>query len=178
MWSVGALARATGVSVRALHHYDQIGLLTPTERTGDALARLRRRLVAIRDALDRGGASTEQIIDVIEEISMAEQYYTPDQRQQLEERRRALGDEAIAAAEREWPELIAAVEAERANGTGPADPRVQALAARWCGLVEKFTGGDPGIRDSLGSYYRDNPNAHGMSPALSDYVPRAWEAGG
>ena len=32
-WSVGELAAATGLTVRALHHYDRIGLLTPTRRT-------------------------------------------------------------------------------------------------------------------------------------------------
>jgi DNA-binding transcriptional MerR regulator/bifunctional DNase/RNase len=33
-WKVGELARATGLTVRALHHYDQLGLLAPSERTG------------------------------------------------------------------------------------------------------------------------------------------------
>ena len=32
-WKVGELARRTGMSVRALHHYDEIGLLVPTLRT-------------------------------------------------------------------------------------------------------------------------------------------------
>ncbi len=32
-WKVGELATRTGVSVRALHHYDEIGLLTPSLRT-------------------------------------------------------------------------------------------------------------------------------------------------
>jgi DNA-binding transcriptional MerR regulator/uncharacterized glyoxalase superfamily protein PhnB len=32
-WKIGALARATGLTVRALHHYDHIGLLTPSGRT-------------------------------------------------------------------------------------------------------------------------------------------------
>ena len=32
-WKVGALARRTGLTVRALHHYDEIGLLTPSGRT-------------------------------------------------------------------------------------------------------------------------------------------------
>jgi MerR family transcriptional regulator, thiopeptide resistance regulator len=32
-WKVGALARATGLTIRALHYYDQIGLLTPSRRT-------------------------------------------------------------------------------------------------------------------------------------------------
>jgi DNA-binding transcriptional MerR regulator len=52
-YSVGELARLVGVSVRALHHYDEIGLLTPSQRTaagyrryGEAeLTRLRQILV-------------------------------------------------------------------------------------------------------------------------------------
>lgn len=32
-WRVGELARLTGLSVRTLHHYDQIGLLQPARRT-------------------------------------------------------------------------------------------------------------------------------------------------
>jgi MerR family transcriptional regulator, thiopeptide resistance regulator len=32
-WKVGALANATGLTVRALHHYDHIGLLSPSRRT-------------------------------------------------------------------------------------------------------------------------------------------------
>lgn len=32
VWKVGELAKQTGITVRTLHHYDQIGLLTPSER--------------------------------------------------------------------------------------------------------------------------------------------------
>src|SRR4051794_25307891 len=32
-WKIGEVARATGLTVRTLHHYDEIGLLTPSERT-------------------------------------------------------------------------------------------------------------------------------------------------
>jgi MerR family transcriptional regulator, thiopeptide resistance regulator len=32
-WKVGELARVTGLTVRALHYYDQIGLLTPSQRS-------------------------------------------------------------------------------------------------------------------------------------------------
>jgi DNA-binding transcriptional MerR regulator len=34
LWKVGDLAARTGLTVRALHHYDQIGLLSPSGRTG------------------------------------------------------------------------------------------------------------------------------------------------
>ena len=33
-WKVGALARATGLTVRALHYYEEIGLLVPSGRSG------------------------------------------------------------------------------------------------------------------------------------------------
>src|SRR5918992_3725547 len=32
-WKVGELAASTGLTVRTLHHYDEIGLLVPSERT-------------------------------------------------------------------------------------------------------------------------------------------------
>src|SRR5919199_3870124 len=33
-WTVGELARRTGLTVRTLHHYDEIGLLAPSQRSG------------------------------------------------------------------------------------------------------------------------------------------------
>jgi DNA-binding transcriptional MerR regulator/uncharacterized glyoxalase superfamily protein PhnB len=67
-WKVGALARATGLTVRALHHYDQIGLLTPSRRsaaghrlyTVDDVARLYRISV-----LRRLGFPLDQIARVL-----------------------------------------------------------------------------------------------------------------
>ena len=35
-WKVGELAARTGLTVRTLHHYDAIGLLCPSDRTGSA----------------------------------------------------------------------------------------------------------------------------------------------
>jgi len=32
-YTVGQVARLAGVTVRTLHHYDEIGLLSPSERT-------------------------------------------------------------------------------------------------------------------------------------------------
>ena len=40
-WSVGELADAAGVTVRTLHHYDQVGLLAPASRTGAGHRRYR-----------------------------------------------------------------------------------------------------------------------------------------
>ncbi len=71
-WKVGELAWVTGLTVRALHHYDDIGLLVPSQRTSSghrvydaqdarrlyrilALRRLGFRLDEIASLLDDGG---------------------------------------------------------------------------------------------------------------------------
>ena len=233
---IGQLAGATGMTVRTLHHYDEIGLLRPSERTeagyrlysdadvqrlfriralrrlglgldevsaaldggggslravvGAQLERverdialqeeLRDRLRQVLEAVDRGAEpSREQILNAIEVMTMIESYYTPDQLAALDERRRQLGPDGIERAQREWAELIEAVESERAAGTDPGDPRVQELARRWEGLIEQFTGGDPEIRASLERMYREQgsqPASRGMvDPATMAYVQQAIE---
>ncbi len=54
-WRIGEIARRTGLTVRTLHHYDEIGLLRPERRSGagyrlygeDDVARL-QRIVSLR----------------------------------------------------------------------------------------------------------------------------------
>ncbi len=80
-WKVGELARNTGMSVRALHHYDEIGLLRPSLRTAAGhrlydrtdIERLQQihslRLMGIsldetKRLLDGAAASPRQVIDL------------------------------------------------------------------------------------------------------------------
>lgn len=73
-WTVGEVARELGVTVRTLHHYDEIGLVVPSERssagyrlyTQSDLERLQHVVVyrrlempleEIREVLDRGDAT-------------------------------------------------------------------------------------------------------------------------
>ena len=95
--------------------------------------------------------SGDQFIAAIEVMTRMERYYTQEQREQLEERAAALGDAGLRQAEAEWAELIGAVEAERTAGTDPADPKLDPLVERWTGLIEQFTGGDPGDRRARAS---------------------------
>ena len=115
-------------------------------------------------------------------MTMHEQYYTPEQLDQLAARRDALGEEGMRKAQQDWTDLISAMEAERARGTDPADPRVQALADRWRAQIERFTGGDPGITASLKRMYDEQgaeQASRGAMPAgLSDYVGKAMAARG
>lgn len=238
-WKVGELAKRTGMTVRTLHHYHEIGLLTPSQRTaaghrlyteGDVArlqqvaslrslgfpldeirdvldedrlspldivrmhaermrqqVRSQQRLVERLDALAAGldGArhvSAEQLIATIEEINMFDKYYSPEQMDHLAQRREQVGPARIEEVQAEWPRLMAQVQAELDGGTDPCDPRVQALAARWKGLVEEFTGGNEGIRQSLGTLYQNEDSVHGMDVAamrpMMEYVGRAWACGG
>ncbi|EOD63099.1 MerR family transcriptional regulator [Amycolatopsis vancoresmycina] len=57
-WSIGELAEAGGVTVRTLHHYDRIGLVSPGERTPAGHRRYReadvRRLYRVRTLCGMG----------------------------------------------------------------------------------------------------------------------------
>jgi DNA-binding transcriptional MerR regulator len=66
---IGALAGATGLTVRTLHHYDAIGLITPAERSpsgrrlySEANVRRLYRIVALRKL----GLSLDEILDVLD----------------------------------------------------------------------------------------------------------------
>src|SRR3954471_1725022 len=80
-WKVGELARRTGLSIRTLHYYEEIGLLSPSRRTeaghrlyaaGDvvrlqqikSLRQLGFTLKEIRDCLDKPGFSAQQVIQL------------------------------------------------------------------------------------------------------------------
>ena len=67
-WKVGALAEATGLTIRTLHHYDEIGLLQPSARVAgghrlydaDDLSRL-YRIIRLRQL----GFPLSQVAEVL-----------------------------------------------------------------------------------------------------------------
>ena len=111
---------------------------------------------------------------------MRRRYYTPDQLDELERRRQALGEDAIRDVEREWAEIFATLRAEMEAGTDPADPKLSPLAERGQELVAMFTGGDPGITRSLKQMWEtEDPEqvSRGMVDAeLWAYYGRVHEA--
>lgn len=152
----------------------------------EAQRRLHGRLAALAEALDRAEeVSARDLLVTIETMTMYERHYTPGQLRELKQRRETVGEERIREVEAEWPRLIAAVRAEMQRGTDPAGPRVQELARRWVGLVREFTGGDPGIAESVRRLHREEHGSlrerHGDAvpgPDVMEYVGRAMAAGG
>lgn len=236
---VGELAGMTGVTVRTLHHYEEIGLLRPSHRSpaghrlyaptdverlhrirclrqlgfsleeiGGCLDRpgfslrtviemhmerldaemelsrkLRNHLGALARALETTGTvSVEEMVRTMDMMERIEKHYSPEQKKKLAERREQIGEERIAQVHHEWGELIALVREQMNKGADPASPGVQALAKRWQGLVEEFTGGDPGIYQSLASLYTKEPQMHTQmgsipDPGLMEFIARAGAAG-
>jgi DNA-binding transcriptional MerR regulator len=219
---IGELATATGLTVRALRHYDQIGLLRPKTRTeggyrlyGEAevqrlqqirslqslgfsleqigamlagheaplpeviewqlaaidreltaLQRLRARLSAVSQAMQRAEmVDIDDLTALMKEMTMVEKYYTEEQLETLAARRAAYGDEQIKAFEQQWADLIARAERAMAEGVDPTSEPVLEIAREWIGLVQAFTGGDPGIQQSVERVWQEEDEVHGFDAA-------------
>jgi DNA-binding transcriptional MerR regulator len=238
---VGELAKRTGLTVRTLHHYDEMGLLKPSMHTeagyrlytrGDvarlqqvlSLRQLGFALEEIRDCLDRPGfaplevirlhvarlreqielqrklcerlealaeqfrtageVSADAFLYTIEVMTMLEKYYTPEQLAQLDARAKAkeVPQEVIDEAPQKWADLFVDVDAAMDARVPPEDPKAQDLAKRWLALVTIFTGGDPGIYDSLRRMYESEENVMGtdtkaLKPKM-EYILKAAAAAG
>jgi MerR family transcriptional regulator, thiopeptide resistance regulator len=235
---VGELARRTGLTIRTLHHYDEIGLLRPSQHTDSGhrlytaadVARLQRvvslrqlgfSLEEIRDCLDRPGFSPREVLRLhaarlreqielqrglcerlealaahfdaagevsadeflwaIEVMTMIENYYTPEQLENLRQRREAPGgDELVKKGQADWAALFDDYRAALRDGIDPADPRAQALAQRHWALVSAFTGGDKGIEQSVARLWKEQGDKlatqFGYEPELMAYVAKVKEA--
>ena len=144
---------------------------------------LRDRLEAVARSLRAADeASTElflQTIEVIDEMETFEKYYSPEQLDYLKKRAEEVGPERIARAQEDWTELFAAFREARERGDDPTSQNVRELARRARELIEAFTGGDEGVRQSLGKMYAENPDMPqkwGVEPELWSYVNAAQAA--
>lgn len=123
----------------------------------------------------------EALAKIIEVIEMqnnwdwVKRYYTEEQ---LAELARRGTPEVLERGEREWATLIKEVEEAVAEGVDPRSERARALAARWSGLIEEFTGGNPEILASLKRLYADQDNwpANAQTPytdEVSNFILKA-----
>lgn len=238
MYKVGQVAQRTGITIRTLHHYDEIGLLTPSNRTASGhrlygredLERL-QQIVTLRQLgfglgeigrfLDQDGLTTLQLIEThitrleqridreqrmirrlhalahrlsageqpesedtlkqIEALIMFEKYYTSEQLEYLEGRAEEVGKQRMQEVQEEWQELFAKARELQASGVDPKSPEARELVEWQNRLIEEFTGGDDGIRESLARMYQQEPNASeqfGIDTGAMGYlgqVAQAWK---
>lgn len=182
---VGALARRTGLTVRALHHYDEIGLLLERiEAQIERQERLRSLVLHLRARLHSAeGASVDELTRTIEATMEYEKHYTPEQMEELKGRREGVGEERMQQVQQEWTDLFEAYGKAMEDDLDPASAEVGALARKAASLVEEFTGGDSGITASLDNMYRGEGGenvvaSHGMQtpPGLWEYMSKASAA--
>jgi DNA-binding transcriptional MerR regulator len=239
-WSIGELAKACGVTVRALHHYDEIGLLSAGRRTDSGhrryteedvrrlyriralqmlglplaeigaalgtpaddmgslrtllerqLLHLRRHAEQVQAVQDRIGdlllrldgaamPAPEQFMSTLEMITMLENYFTPEQRQELAGRRAELGSDSIEAAKVRWAALVEEGLGHVENGMPVSDPSVREWARAWDEIGSMFHAGE-GTKAAARSMWQDNKAALGAdlpwSPEqlaeLMDYLQMA-----
>ena len=236
-------ATLAGVTVRALHHYDRLGLLKPKQRssrgyrlyTNRDFGRLEQIVVLkflgiplkqIRGLLEaesklpavlekqqeiltdkrrqidkamraignarwaiqsRGEPDWKLFQLVVREIEMQNnqewkaQYFSPEARAKVLERRRLWSPELQEKASNDWNELYSDVEA--CLNENPAGPKAQALAERWRALLEQFTGGDPEIQKGLNAMWAGSANWPAkvkaqslVRPELQEYMRKALAA--
>lgn len=111
---------------------------------------------------------------------MLEKYYSPEQLQQLADRRREVGEEKIQEVQARWGDLIPRVQQALDRRADTDDPAVAQLAREWQDLTREtvagFTGGDTGIEASLGRMWKEEPGAwsrFGMSPEVVEFITNA-----
>jgi DNA-binding transcriptional MerR regulator len=238
--TIGVVAKRSGISVRMLRHYDQIGLLRPArrsesgyrlfapedlarlqaivalrqlgfglpdiralldggrltpaealawrlERLDEDIARREALRITLRGLLDRlnrldgrDQPSLDDLLDSMKEMTAMERiesYYTEEQLAELARKRETLGEEGMQQAQDAWASLIEEVKALMAEGVPPTDRRARAAADRWMGLVEAFTGGDPGIAQNLQQVWENEDEIVGINTRemreMGEYIGKA-----
>ena len=151
------------------------------ERIG-VQTRLLERLEAISRRLEWSEEiSVDDFLSAIEEMTMFEKYYTPEQLEKLENRRTDLGEDRIREAEGEWAALIAEVATAVKDAVEPTSEPAIGLARRWMDLIRQFTGADPGIARSVATMYEKEPQLaprFGITPEMSQFINEAFAASG
>ena len=186
--ATGSPQRAVGAGAAALGP-DRTGLAGSNRRWAGVRQALRDRLAEVLHALARddvdGEAGVDLLMKVIEKMTMFDQHLSPAQREWLTQRRAQIGEQAWQDALGMWPELVLAVRAEMEAGTDPAQPRVQALLARWDAAAKVFLGDSTEMRVAAGRAWRamwdQHPEQLRQSPRLAppemwDYIQRAKAA--
>ena len=221
---IGDLAKRTGLTVRALHHYDSIKLLTPSARSdagyrlynhadiarlhqilalrqfGLSLAdigttltseelplaaivsrqiamltqqiagadALRARLQRLESQLVRGQEpELADWLTTLEQMTMFEQYFTPDELKQL-----PLANPTPAMTE-EWQALVTKVQAQMDAGARTTHAEPQALARRWMQMIKRDTGNNPVLFAKLNAMHETEPSlvvVTGISADMMQFV--------
>ncbi|MEM9770024.1 MAG: MerR family transcriptional regulator [Cyanobacteria bacterium P01_D01_bin.73] len=203
---VGELAKQTGLSIRTLRYYDEIGLLVPSHRTeaeyrlySEAdIARLQQilslrqlgfALKEIRECLENPDfslpnvinlhlarlqeqmavsqslfaklstlaqqlqtsrvASVDDLLQIMENLTMTQQYLTQEQHDLLEARLNGLNE-----GQAEWMNFLEQTRSHMTQGRDLNSPEVQQMAAQWRDSIMAFVGADVKLYEALMQVYQ------------------------
>ncbi len=155
MYRVHEFARLAGVTVKALHHYDRLGLLRPSRSQAGY------RIYADRDierlerivALKFIGFPLKQIKTLLDRNALELPAALRVQRGVIEEKRRRL--DRVLAAIRNAEQATDRAALRKIIEEDPAGERAQALAMRWRDLRVSDAAGDPRIHEGLIKAWHD-----------------------
>ena len=82
---------------------------------------------------------------------LSKKHYTEEQRQQLAEWGKNFTEEDQRVVSQKWNALFAELKRLTAEGQDPAGPEAQTLVQQWRELINQFTRGDSGIHTSMSS---------------------------
>jgi DNA-binding transcriptional MerR regulator len=151
-----------------------LGESQPLERAlrmqHEVILRQKRRLESALDAiaqaeqaLSAGGAADRwktlrtviEVFKMQDDWSWTKEYYSQEAQRAIDERRASISPQAIEQGQRDWSELIAAVEDAAARGVDPNGAEAQSLCARWQALIGQFTLGNAEVARGLDRLWTD-----------------------
>lgn len=151
-----------------------------------AMRRLRAQVSTLATTVEQSPhVSVENFLELIRRVidvdETVKQYFSEEQLTELAERREQAGEQAISDVESGWHDLLPRVTAAVESGMDPASPAAQAMAQQWMDLLQKFHGGDDGLRESLYRMQAENADQieqehGGPSPAQMDFIAQANSA--
>ncbi len=179
---IGEFAERAAVTVRTVRYYDQIGLLAPARYTGAG-----QRLYTTEEL-----ATLQQILalKLLGFSQWVNKYFTPEQRETMEELNRASYSEEARARMEQWQsdqpwteedqrrvdeqyaQLARGLEDAVRAGKAPGSEEVQELAAFFLDLINQFTRGDAAVEAGLKQWWTN----HDALPAEQRPVGLPWGA--
>ena len=116
------------------------------------------------------------------------QYYNEEAQKVLAERGKLWSPEMQEKISKDWMKLLADVRAAHTGGVNPESAEGQALAGRWDGLMEGFTGGNAAVQEGLKKVWANagqmpaemkqntQPFRDAMNPEICGFIAKARAA--
>jgi hypothetical protein len=104
--------------------------------------RLQRRIQALLNNMGGAMPDTVELVSILEGMAMYEEYFTDEQRRELEQQRTAIGLAGVEDAKETFARLVEEGLGHVSASTPADDPAARDFARRWDRLGSQFHGND------------------------------------